>query len=148
MAGAPAPLAPEGFQAFHFHGVAGGGAGGVALYEIHLRRGKARLAVGGAHSVQLAGGVRGQQAAADIVGKAYACYYAVNFVAAAHRVGKALKDEHPGALAHHQPVGGGVERGRQSRRRERPQLGEAHLGVKAGRAGDSAGKHGVGAPGP
>ena len=147
LAGAPAAFAPEGFQALDLDGVARRGAGGVALDKIHLGGRQAGLAVGRAHGVQLAGVVRGQQAAAYIVGQAYAGQDPVDLVAVAHRVGQALKDEHPGALADYQPVGGGVERGRHSGRREGAQLGEAHLGVKARRAGDSSGEHGVGAAG-
>ena len=119
----------------------------MALNIIHLRRGEGRLAVGRAHRVELAGRVRGQQAAAYIVGKAYAGQHAVDLVSVAHGVGQALEDEHPGALAHHQPVGGRVEGGGQPGRGKRAQLGEAHLGIEAGRAGDTAGEHSVCAAG-
>ncbi len=147
MPGAPAALSPQSFKAFYLYRVAGRGSRGVALYQVHLGRREAGLAIGRAHRIQLARGVRRKQAAAYVVGKAYAGYDPVNLVAVAHCVREALKDEHPGALADYQPVCGGVKRGRPARGREGAQLGKTHLGIKAGRAGDSASNHSVGAPG-
>ena len=68
-------------------------------------------------------------------------------IAGTHGIFGAFEQEHATALADHQTIAIGVERGTGPGRRQSMQLGEAHLGVERIRPRQSTGQHGIGTSG-
>ena len=104
----------------------------------------ARLLVGRSHGPELPLGAGGQQVAVDVVGQADAADQAVDRVALPERVVQPLEHEEPRPLADDQAVALTSNGRRLAPGRERPELGEAHLGVERIGPRDAAGDHGVG----
>ena len=102
-------LAPERAQARELGGVPGRRGGAVALDQVHVRWGPARLGVRRTHRAQLSLGIRGHERTADVVAQSDAADDGEYAIALALRVAATLEQEQPGPLADHQSVGALVE---------------------------------------
>jgi len=128
--GSPAAF-PETQQAGELHGVPCGGAGAVALHQLHFRRPPPRGPVGRAHGSQLPAGMGGQKVALDVVGQARSADHAVDPVFIPQSVFQSLQQDQTAALTDQQAVGRLIEGGATARGREGVQGREAHLRIQA-----------------
>jgi hypothetical protein len=144
----PARFGPPQFvQALELHRVADRRAGRVAFDQVDVGRPPAGLAVGGAHGAELPLDGGREQIPHAVVGKPRAGEHGEDRIAAGDGVREPLQHEDARAFAHHEAVGGAVERRTAAARRQGAQLREAHLRVLAVGAGTAAGEHRVGAAG-
>ncbi len=134
---------PQRAQAAHFDSVAQRCARSVTLDQFHVAGPPARHLVRRAHRAKLPLAVRRQQASADVIRKTDPANHAVDHVAIASRVIETFQHDSAGAFADDEPIAGRVKRCAHTRARQRLELREPHLRIKAVRARYAAGNHRV-----